>query len=967
MQTCALAALFRALVLAPLNTWSLLLTSDNHGRFRVVIGLCDLPALERLRCTCSQCPQMNPLCHRAARAVTGALAAFAFQTVLPAADAPRPEERFDAEVARKFAAVKGWRGFYEVHISGSPAKPHDSLIVYQGSQESTSYGTFELQRDKSDGSWWDPSRGMFQWSGDGQVRASHHVMVDEWYKDGTGSQIAEDSKATLPLRRVHITIALAKGMFVFHNGDDTTKMRGTRSGFQITSVWEGKGPVYTRHPVDPEALHGAALPILSRPINRVWTPIALFPQVAGGPGTIAVNNSWEGAANYLKLPGPVRGTEQLLLFPIYEDLECEVTIADYATWQPKGSIKDPAKPGNALIARAVLKSKDGKAADLPEVDRFRFELLDTSREPGICLNWPLGAKDDHYDLRFAEFESSSVSDKVAAMKKFFSDWGMTSSGDYDAASMPAGGVPGWSFPEVSEDGQKGELPEPPKDGGGRPFAEVAIESFDFGGKSELRVTCVLKDGREIVGLMKAEGGGQDLVRLPKRDGPDWVAEPWRKENDAMGLAANDDDEKVEGQTHNGDGFTLYEEYRGWIENGKHVSGDPRKKDLFVRNEIGADAKGGLALFERVSQIRVHAKLRASELIMLPIVMTEGEANAKGERIMNLNHREGPHRVDQHAVVMITTEGFRSSGGGTEGVISDNKESRAFRPGKVRVVHIEGRGVSDGIFSQQRSTARYKLSDRDASFAYDRGVAHELLHTVGADHHGEGEERKEFYFQGAGDPMNPTHRARFVEEMPPTDSALGGKVFGNAAVWNNFDRGPTITLLWEDTLQDVAQSLNDDFERELAAEREHPTSARDGAERAAKFPQYGKDAQFWSEFEIYNNTASGFTERGAKEGTGKVFTQFVTVGEMNQADSGNELCLMRYYFATAYPVPGSPKTYYLVRPGANRAGRELCKTPEGTGANASSHKPKSRFGDSAPNRGGCFKYICPNDAIPPRTL
>jgi hypothetical protein len=94
---------------------------------------------------------------------------------------------------------------------------------------------------------------------------------------------------------------------------------------------------------------------------------------------------------------------------------------------------------------------------------------------------------------------------------------------------------------------------------------------------------------------------------------------------------------------------------------------------------------------------------------------------------------------------------------------------------------------------------------------------------------------------------------------------------------------------------------------------------------------------------------------------------VTIGHLHEADSGNELCLMRYYFANAYPVDATEKAFYLVRPGKNHVGQELCKSPEGTGQNAPDHKPKSRFGDSAAGRGGCFQYVCPNDAIPPRTL
>jgi hypothetical protein len=301
------------------------------------------------------------------------------------------------------------------------------------------------------------------------------------------------------------------------------------------------------------------------------------------------------------------------------------------------------------------------------------------------------------------------------------------------------------------------------------------------------------------------------------------------------------------------------------------------------------------------------------------------------------------------------------------VFNDEAKNRAFRPGKTREIHLEGRGVSDGIFSGSRSMERYRLNERDAAFAYDRGVAHELLHSVGVDHHGEGFENKTCYFLGAGHPMNSTGRARFVPYMPPTDTALGEKKDGRPAVWADFDRGETITLLWEDTGEDVAQSLSAEFEQELAAERAKPIFTRGDGGRAAKFPQYGKDTGFWTETQIYDDVSSNFTRRGFKEGTGKQFDQNLVIGKLKQADSGNELCLMRYYFATAYPVPGKQNTYWLVRPGGNKAGRELCKTPEGTGGNADSHKPQSRFGDSAPGRGACFKYICPNDAIPPREL
>ncbi|HET7535597.1 MAG TPA: hypothetical protein VFJ90_04030, partial [Candidatus Didemnitutus sp.] len=243
--------------------------------------------------------------------------------------------------------------------------------------------------------------------------------------------------------------------------------------------------------------------------------------------------------------------------------ELIVTAPGYEQWRPEGNIKKPAEIGNRLMARATLQPKEGGEKFVPRVKHIRFELLDTSREPGICLNWPLGAKDANYDLRLAPVSGGTL----------------------------------------GKDDQSLEVLEPKRNEDGNAYAEVEIDSYDFGGRASLRVVCLLADGREIEGVMAGE---QEMPRLPKLKGPGWIAESWRNATQAGNLPDDDDNEKVAGQTHNGDGYTLYEEYRGWVIQGKHVSGDPLKKDLLVRNEIGADAKGGIALFGRVSKLRVLA-------------------------------------------------------------------------------------------------------------------------------------------------------------------------------------------------------------------------------------------------------------------------------------------------------------------------------------------------------------------------
>ena len=112
-----------------------------------------------------------------------------------------------------------------------------------------------------------------------------------------------------------------------------------------------------------------------------------------------------------------------------------------------------------MVARATLKSKTGKLKELPTVKRFKFELLDTSREPGICLNWPLDAKDTDFDLRLAA-------------------------------------APGFAA-QLSEKDQKNDVAKTLKDPKGQPYAESQIDSFDFGGRAILGVVCELEDGREI--------------------------------------------------------------------------------------------------------------------------------------------------------------------------------------------------------------------------------------------------------------------------------------------------------------------------------------------------------------------------------------------------------------------------------------------------------------------------------------
>ncbi|MEO6244605.1 MAG: hypothetical protein ABIQ12_04140, partial [Opitutaceae bacterium] len=427
----------------------------------------------------------------------------------------------------------------------------------------------------------------------------------------------------------------------------------------------------------------------------------------------------------------------------------------------------------------------------------------------------------------------------------------------------------------------------------------------------------LEDGRELIGLMKDSGGEQDLVRLPKMKGPDWIAESWRREKDVMNLAAGDDSEKVEGQKADGDGFTLYEEYRGWAVNGKHVEGDPKRKEFFVLNLIGGDGQNGINLFERLSQLRVHSKLKRSEM-------------SQTTRLMNGNHRDAPHRVDQHGVWVKT---FTRAGLGDNGADTPmTKAGVAGRPGITKGVGILARGDTESIFNKP-----FNLPARDTIFAYDRAIAHELLHSVGVEHHGSGDYRQIVGYVSPRNPFNKVGRPYYASSPD----------------------GAPIAVLDE--------------------------AGHDKATKA--YPDYVKLREFADAVLLEQKLAEG---RGfiARNGVGynginspeqyadmhlEILIVYCfmhlqgTVGITHGEHAGDQDCVMRYYFAKFYEATARKDTLYLGTPGTERIGIDICHSGAGTGINAAGHKPQSRYGNAAAGEGDCFSQICPNDAIPPRKV
>jgi hypothetical protein len=238
-------------------------------------------------------------------------------------------------------------------------------------------------------------------------------------------------------------------------------------------------------------------------------------------------------------------------------------------------------------------------------------------------------------------------------------------------------------------------------------AAVTLTSFDWGGWATLQITAVV-DGSIATGFLKGDRGATDIL-IPKREETSKIAERWLSDVGIGGYPDDSDgDDEPEGDGHEGDGFSLYEEYRGFIHKGAHLELDPNVKDLFVRDTIGGRSKWGISQFTAASKLAVHHELESSEY--------------PPSRVMNANTSGWAHRVDQHCLVLIRgSQEFISAAEGGPGLpraISHVEISMTVQRSPIDLVTIRSGGTTTH-------------SDR-LSFIY----AHELGHAVNIWHHGD---------------------------------------------------------------------------------------------------------------------------------------------------------------------------------------------------------------------------------------
>jgi len=326
-----------------------------------------------------------------------------------------------------------------------------------------------------------------------------------------------------------------------------------------------------------------------------------------------------------------------------------VKTSELQNWRPTAG--DGGAAGQRVAVMAKLQAQGGGSTNVVAA-YFTWELTACSKEPGFALNAPINSPARDFDLKL-EGSDLIITDPNAQKAQ-------TRPGEYSQST-------------------------------------ITVTPYDWGAFGTIKVTAFLPDGSTLVGHLDGDTA-QENVRLPLRGEQSLIADVWKQNHGVAGLAdVTDNESDPQGDGNPGDGLSLYEEYRGFLIGGRHVEGNPKKKDFFVWNTAGAFFLGGIRLFQNLSGLEVHYQFRDGEVA--------------GDRVMNRNHGEGAHNVDQHAVIV---KAIAANSAIAEAIGGPGP------PGRVSMVVVPR--ILPGV---------------NPDIAYNQStLAHELLHACNVYHHGD---------------------------------------------------------------------------------------------------------------------------------------------------------------------------------------------------------------------------------------
>lgn len=562
----------------------------------------------------------------------------------------RAEEMTKAEaaLARAVWKVERWRGQFRVFRRESSTHRRTAFGSYNGTQstEEITTGTFVLEPSGHES--WNSTTSLVQgsYASNGDFTMVNHGYRKQWSDSGSFEG---------PLKPHDIHLRIEKRSPSQPLEWSLTMNSRLATPYTITKEYSCDEPGYgsgtdtdTTDRVLAAGLVGKAVPQTDK----------------GAPVLTFKKNESEEKAFDSETKTIITIEEEITLTPEIVDLEMVVDIDGYDRWVPKGSLAGAA-PGNSLNVTATLQPRVGQTTKVA-LRALRFELKDTSKEPGVCMNWPPRGDDpstenELFDLRF----------------------------------KPGVGTP------LGQDGQAVELRKFERLPNGGSRGRAVIDAHDFGGCGDLTVTGELSDGRTIVGELRSTKATS--IALPKRRAGSRIAEPWRERRNCHDVDKADGDETPKGDDNKGDGFSTYEEYRGFAVDGKHIRTKTDVKDLFIHCEMRR-ALPGCNLLAGMTGLEVHPTVRRDEM--------------SPNRRMNPNRSDdSPRSTQEHQHGLI----IRSTSGGTYSWAEIKGDH--WRPKTCEEIRI-----LDVLLAPAR-----------AAFL-DPTIAHEILHALGVHHHGEDDDK-----------------------------------------------------------------------------------------------------------------------------------------------------------------------------------------------------------------------------------
>ena len=319
----------------------------------------------------------------------------------------------------------------------------------------------------------------------------------------------------------------------------------------------------------------------------------------------------------------------------------------YDVWIPKGMSINPdsiamAKAnkedlvGNALLFNIVVRDKETKKP-IATPWKANITLGKISHNKGWCMNYPPADEADaKADLRFDQHVPKSMFTKL-------------NDSEFTTTSTP---------------NEKG----------------ILVNSYDYASYGTIAAKVTLADGTELEAHSDKDPG-KTAWRIPKDDNNNDIADQWEidKKIKDNNYSPGWDEDKCDGNCHSGDGFTLFEEYRGFVimddkKNRVFSRLQPDKRKLFVYLKSGTEnlTLQGIKMFEQAaSDIKIYRVYKEDDMAFIPeekITEEVLKGSAKLKHWVDFNKTEDKKYFCKQKVCAITfiemPKAFADSNSGT---------------------------------------------------------------------------------------------------------------------------------------------------------------------------------------------------------------------------------------------------------------------------------------------------------------